>query len=133
MDTVVGTSLRKDMQSSTGLGTDTNEATYPENGVQQKIAVAGNDDETVSERLIPRKRPRVQHVYHDYSVVTHEETIPRDSKPPATMEFNFVEKLHYLLSDMEKDHLEHIAAWQPHGRCFIVRRPNLFETKILPV
>jgi hypothetical protein len=45
----------------------------------------------------------------------------------------FPEKLHYVLSEMEKDGLQHIASWQPHGRCFLVHDQALFTEKILPL
>jgi hypothetical protein len=32
----------------------------------------------------------------------------------------FPEKLHYVLSEIEKDGLQHIASLQPHGRCLVV-------------
>jgi hypothetical protein len=44
----------------------------------------------------------------------------------------FPERLQYVLSEMEKDGLQHIASWQPHGRCFIVHDQKLFTEKILP-
>jgi hypothetical protein len=46
---------------------------------------------------------------------------------------NFPERLHYVLSDMEKDGLQHVASWQPHGRCFVVHDQQLFVEKILPL
>ena len=44
---------------------------------------------------------------------------------------NFPEKLHYVLNEMEKDGLESVASWQPHGRCFIVHDPKQFSNDIL--
>jgi hypothetical protein len=46
---------------------------------------------------------------------------------------NFPMRLHYVLTDMENDGLEHIMCWQPHGRCFIVRHRKLLEQMILPL
>lgn len=37
---------------------------------------------------------------------------------------NFPVKLHYMLSELEDDGLEHIASWQPHGRCILVHKPD---------
>lgn len=45
---------------------------------------------------------------------------------------NFPTKLHFMLSEMERDGLDHIAGWQPHGRAFTVKNTKEFETKILP-
>jgi hypothetical protein len=68
-------------------------------------------------------------VYQDYAYVTEQDmNAPSSSKKDPT----FPEKLHYVLSDMEKDGLQHIASWQPHGRCFIVHDRKLFTEKILP-
>lgn len=45
----------------------------------------------------------------------------------------FPVKLHYMLSEIEKDGLAHIISWQPHGRCFIVHKTVEFEKKLLPL
>ena len=44
----------------------------------------------------------------------------------------FPEKLHYMLSRMDDECSTDIVAWQPHGRCFIVRKPGEFVEKIMP-
>jgi hypothetical protein len=69
-------------------------------------------------------------VYQDYADVTKQ-----DMKAPSSSkkDSQFPEKLHYVLSEMEKDGLEHIASWQPHGRSFIVHDQELFAEKILPL
>lgn len=46
---------------------------------------------------------------------------------------NFPAKLHYMLSEIERDGLGHIVSWQPHGRCFMVHKQKEFEQKILPL
>lgn len=46
-------------------------------------------------------------------------------------EQNFPVKLHYVLSDLSADGLDHIVSWQPHGRCFIVHKPEQFTEEIL--
>jgi len=48
-------------------------------------------------------------------------------------QINFPERLHYILNEMEKDGLQHVATWQPHGRCFIVHDPKYFSKEILPL
>jgi hypothetical protein len=50
----------------------------------------------------------------------------------AKKDKNFPERLHYVLSEIEKDGLQHIAFWQPHGRCFMVRDQKLFTKDFLP-
>lgn len=44
----------------------------------------------------------------------------------------FPVKLHYMLTETEKDGLEKIVSWQPHGRCFVVHDQKLFVQRILP-
>jgi len=46
---------------------------------------------------------------------------------------NFPVKLHYVLSEMNNDGLDHIMSWQPHGRCFTVRNRQLLEQMVLPL
>lgn len=48
-------------------------------------------------------------------------------------EQNFPVRLHYMLGDMETDGLDHIASWQPHGRSFIIHKPQTFENEFLPL
>jgi hypothetical protein len=68
-------------------------------------------------------------VFQDYADVTEQDM---KTPPSSKNESNFPEKLHYVLSEMEKDGLQHIASWQPHGRCFIVHDRKLFAEQILP-
>jgi hypothetical protein len=69
-------------------------------------------------------------VYPDYAHVKEQGVeAPSSSKKDS----KFPEKLHYVLSEMEKDGLQHIASWQPHGRCFVVHDQELFTEKILPL
>lgn len=44
---------------------------------------------------------------------------------------NFPAKWHHLLSEMERTGLSDIASWAPHGRCFVVHKPNVFVDQIL--
>ena len=44
----------------------------------------------------------------------------------------FPEKLHFMLSRMDREGNNDIVTWQPHGRCFIVRKPTEFVEKIMP-
>jgi hypothetical protein len=65
--------------------------------------------------------------FRDFANVNEEELKGASS----TKDSCFPEKLHYVLSEMEKDGLQHIASWQPHGRCFIVHDQKLFTERIL--
>jgi hypothetical protein len=82
--------------------------------------------------------------YIDYAETTEQDTDRRESiaaededfKPEATFHNtgdNFPVKLHYMLSEIERDGLNHIVSWQPHGRCFVVHRKKEFEEKLLPL
>jgi hypothetical protein len=68
-------------------------------------------------------------LYRDFATVEEKDLQTTSSKKDT----NFPEKLHYVLSDMEKDDLQHIVSWQPHGRCFIVHDQKHFAEKVLPL
>lgn len=57
-----------------------------------------------------------------------ENTSPSSLNRVAT----FPARLHFMLSEMKRDGLEHIACWHPHGRSFVVKNPKEFESTILP-
>jgi hypothetical protein len=67
--------------------------------------------------------------YQDCAYVTEQ-----DMKAPSSSkkDQDFPEKLHYVLNEMEKDGLQHIASWRSHGRCFVVHDRKLFTEQILP-
>jgi hypothetical protein len=69
-------------------------------------------------------------LYRDLATVEEKDFLDTSS---TTSSRNFPEILHYVLNDMEKDGLQHVAAWQPHGRCFVVHDQKLFVEKILPL
>lgn len=79
--------------------------------------------------------------YQDYADVTESQLLHLDGREQAAAVLflsasggnaNFPERLHYVLSDMEKDGLDNIASWQSHGRCFVVHDVKRFEKEILP-
>ena len=83
----------------------------------------------------------VEHDYHDHLY----DPIIRDMTPPdkngvqkrarvhrGGVSQPFPEKLHFMLSRVESEGLSDIVSWQPHGRCFIVRKPKEFVTEIMP-
>jgi hypothetical protein len=37
-----------------------------------------------------------------------------------------------MLQEADEQGFEHTAAWQPHGRCFIVHKPKEFVEQVLP-
>jgi hypothetical protein len=71
-------------------------------------------------------------LYRDLASVEEKDS-PNTSSITSRTSSNFPEILHYVLSDMEKDGLQHVASWQPHGRSFVVHDQKLFVEKILPL
>jgi HSF-type DNA-binding len=45
---------------------------------------------------------------------------------------NFPAKLHVCLTELERHGLDHVASFQPHGRCFLVHKQEDFVRKVLP-
>jgi hypothetical protein len=77
------------------------------------------------------QRTMSSNYYRDYATV--EEKDLQDERSSSKNESNFPERLHYLLGEMEKDGLQHVASWQPHGRCFLIHDQKYFAEKILPL
>ena len=71
--------------------------------------------------------------YHDFASEPQVESSALIAKEKNGSESNFPVKLHYMLSDMEADGLDHIVSWQAHGRSFTVNKPKEFVEKILPL
>jgi hypothetical protein len=65
-------------------------------------------------------------VYRDYASLTEGEVW---NETEAIKDI-FPVRLHYMLSEMEKDGLEHIISWQLHGRCFIVHDSDALEKRL---
>lgn len=108
-----------------------------------------SDDMSVS-----RTKFYVDHAYHDHSYERHSEKtsdsfsedhdVDEDDEashsssgkrkgPRGGVTVPFPEKLHKMLSNIEKDGYSHIISWQPHGRCFVVHKPKEFVAKIMPL
>ncbi|KAL7572586.1 hypothetical protein ACA910_000402 [Epithemia clementina (nom. ined.)] len=86
---------------------------------------------------------RVQHNYHDHM----------HDKPPAYLYdeevlgnghcftvsstglggagLSFTIKLHEMLNTVEREESKHIVSWQPHGRCFVIHKIEMFK-ELLP-
>lgn len=41
-------------------------------------------------------------------------------------------KLHQVLEQVEADGFADCIAWQPHGRCFVIHKPNAFVEQVMP-
>jgi hypothetical protein len=79
---------------------------------------------------------KVVHDYHDYSHITESHPIMKElyaTNAESLKDQNFPLKLYDMLNELEKDGLDHIASWQPHGRCFVVHDPKRFVADILPL
>ena len=84
--------------------------------------------------------------YRDYATVTEEEVVQemrslgntkiikhrQASAAKAKVDSIFPVKLHFLLSELERNGQDDIMAWQTHGRSFIVHDKQRFEAEILP-
>jgi hypothetical protein len=85
---------------------------------------------------------KVVHNYHDYAneAEKSEESLGdlhhMEEQTQSSMnrgEQNFPVKLHYMLNELEKDGLDDIVSWQPHGRCFLVHKQQQFVEQVLPL
>ena len=45
----------------------------------------------------------------------------------------FPVKLHEILDHIEEDGLADVISWQPHGRCFVVHKPEEFVEEVMPL
>eukprot|EP00547_Thalassionema_nitzschioides_P016336 CAMPEP_0194253940 /NCGR_PEP_ID=MMETSP0158-20130606/30970_1 /TAXON_ID=33649 /ORGANISM="Thalassionema nitzschioides, Strain L26-B" /LENGTH=464 /DNA_ID=CAMNT_0038991797 /DNA_START=166 /DNA_END=1563 /DNA_ORIENTATION=+ len=75
-----------------------------------------------------KKKRGVPHVYHDYSTVPDAIGFVRKKTGGVTQPFP--EKLMEMLSK-ETDNPS-VVGWLPHGRAFIVRKPKLFTSEVMP-
>jgi len=86
----------------------------------------------------------VTHDYHDHAkdhpssgdvmkMQQDEEDSKKRRGPRGGVAQPFPEKLHLMLSSVERDGNSHIVSWQTHGRCFVVHRPKEFVSLVMPV
>lgn len=68
-------------------------------------------------------------MYQDFANADAMELGTKDdkNKKSCSVEHKFLVKLHYMLEDMEKDGLDLVISWQPHGRCFVIHDPKRLE------
>ncbi|KAL7576376.1 hypothetical protein ACA910_018185 [Epithemia clementina (nom. ined.)] len=96
-----------------------------------------------SERRPPANRHFVEHKYHDHyndpiadpNIMDqyggdHSRSISSSQRGTATLAFP--EKLFSMLVASERDGYEDVVSWKPHGRCFIIRKKDVFVTEIMP-
>ncbi len=73
----------------------------------------------------------VQHNYHDYSQ-EEERAHPFQQKSRGGVTTPFPLKLHEMLDKAMAEGYGDIVSWQPHGRCFVVYKPQDFQQIVLP-
>ena len=77
-------------------------------------------------------RHYVQHVYQDHSQTTVDMVAePRTGRRGGVIT-PFPLKLHQVLEQVETDGYAHVISWQPHGRCFLIHKPNDFVAQVMP-
>jgi hypothetical protein len=88
---------------------------------------------------------KVVHNYHDYAnevenredlslgYVHHTEEQTQSFSMNHVGEHKFPINLHCMLSELEKDGMDDIVSWQPHGRCFLVHKQQQFVEQVLPM
>lgn len=92
------------------------------------------DDDNVKSSAQP------QHEINDSSLAvsltanpTNDAMSSENARPPQALLTKFPARLHRMLSGVEKDGLDHIVSWRPHGRCFGVNKAKDFVKRILPL
>ena len=75
----------------------------------------------------------VQHNYHDRSRESEADHQQRKHKPRGGVSVPFPLKLHDMLDKAMDDGYGHVVSWQPHGRCFVVHKPQEFQEIVLPM
>jgi hypothetical protein len=95
-----------------------------------------------NEEKVEHHNEKVVHNYHDYANevekgeesqgdLHHMEEHTHHANHGG--EQNFPVKLHYMLNELEKDGMDDIVSWQPHGRCFLVHKQQQFVEQVLPL
>jgi hypothetical protein len=92
------------------------------------------------EEKADQRSEKVVHSYHDYANETEKlaeraenQRYMGEHTQPNPGEENFPVKLHYMLTELETDGMDDIISWQPHGRCFLVRKQHQFVEEMLPL
>mmetsp|Transcript_33737 Transcript_33737/g.48843 ORF Transcript_33737/g.48843 Transcript_33737/m.48843 type:complete len:601 (-) Transcript_33737:319-2121(-) len=98
---------------------DTNDVTSANVGAGKNVKSKNNVQSS--------EKKRVPHVYHDYGQVPDNNFV---RKKTGGVTQPFPEKLMEML-DKEGGRNAHIVCWLPHGRAFIVRKPQEFTTVIM--
>lgn len=83
--------------------------------------------------LLPERklshRIRREYVDHMGDDVEHYQLVKRKGHG---VKVPFPVRLHQALDEIENDGHGDVISWQPHGRCFVVHKPNEFRQVIMP-
>jgi hypothetical protein len=76
----------------------------------------------------------VVHNYHDHANDEDDEVeSPSEcGRRRGGVTISFPAKLHSVLDQVEQDGLANVVSWQPHGRCFVIHKPQEFTDHIMP-
>jgi hypothetical protein len=85
----------------------------------------------MTKRINEQRNEAVVHTYHDHA--NEIKTVAGNTGESNSGEESFPYKLHYMLTELEKDGMDDIVSWQPHGRCFLVHKQKAFVEKVLPL
>jgi len=75
----------------------------------------------------------VQHNYHDHSHENEADHEPQKFKSRGGVAIPFPLKLHGMLEKAMAEGHGDVVSWQPHGRCFVVHKPQEFQEIVLPM
>jgi HSF-type DNA-binding len=68
----------------------------------------------------------VEHHYHDHSHDPYEQYQEEQHPARGGVTIPFPMKLHAMLDGVQREGLEDVCSWQPHGRSFVVHNPQEF-------
>ena len=78
----------------------------------------------------------VVHNYHDHSFDPDENDDEYEDENGVRrrggVTISFPTKLHSVLEQVDADGWGHVISWQPHGRCFVIRKPKEFTEHVMP-
>ena len=72
----------------------------------------------------------IEHKYVDRALMH----VENDTTPACRggIKTPFPRRLHEVLNEIEREGYEAVVSWQPHGRCFIIHQPRLFDQIVMP-
>ena len=114
-----------DSQTSNLLYSAVLEATFSE----------ANNINNNNEVTNPNSKRRPYFVKHRYTDRSDEDCpVELLSEPTCRggVKSPFPQRLHEMLETVENDNQENMISWQPHGRSFLIHKPEVFARQILP-